>query len=110
MAKISSYEVIWSKTALNDLESFIDFIALDSLLNAEALFLKIKKQAGNLRHVPTRGRVVPELKEWGIASYRELIISPWRLIYQISGREVFVVAVIDSRRNVEDILLDRLLD
>lgn len=40
--------------------------------------------------------------------YRELIVSRWRLFYRIAGESVYVLARIDSRRNVEDILLERL--
>jgi len=54
-----------------------------------------------------RGRIVPELKTYGILSYRELIISPWRVVYRTSEQKVYVLAVIDSRRNIEDILIER---
>ena len=40
----------------------------------------------------------------------QLVIRPWRLIYRIAEREIFVLSVIDSRQNVEDILLNRLID
>ena len=38
---------------------------------------------------------------------RELIESPWRILYRIEADTVYVLAVIDARRNVEDLLLDR---
>jgi len=41
--------------------------------------------------------------------YRELVIPPWRLIYRIDERKIYVLSVIDSRQNVEDILLNRLI-
>jgi hypothetical protein len=59
--------------------------------------------------MPNQGRIVPELKEQGIQTYRELIVAPWRIVYRVSDTTVFVLSVIDSRRNVEDILLDRLI-
>ncbi|MEK6194681.1 MAG: plasmid stabilization protein, partial [Deltaproteobacteria bacterium] len=40
---------------------------------------------------------------------RELIISPWRMIYRISEMKIYVLSVLDSRQNVEDILLKRLI-
>ncbi|MBU1570609.1 MAG: plasmid stabilization protein, partial [Proteobacteria bacterium] len=58
---------------------------------------------------PERGRVVPELQDQGIFQYRELIVKPWRSIYRIAEREIYVLSVIDSRKNVEDILLNRLI-
>jgi toxin ParE1/3/4 len=45
----------------------------------------------------------------GILQYRELIVPPWRIIYRISGDFVYVLAVFDSRQNIEDVLLDRLV-
>jgi hypothetical protein len=52
---------------------------------------------------------VPELHQEGISVYRELVIAPWRLMYRIADGEVLVLSFIDSRRNVEDILLQRFL-
>jgi hypothetical protein len=47
------------------------------------------------------------LKEQGIILYREIILAHWRMIYRIAGQTVYVLAVFDARRNLEDILLDR---
>ena len=49
-----------------------------------------------------------ELQDQGILQYRELVISPWRVLYRISEKNVFVLSVLDSRRNIQDILLKRL--
>jgi hypothetical protein len=47
--------------------------------------------------------------EQGIAVYHELIVSPWRILYKIENRQVLVFAVLDGRRNIEDLLLQRLI-
>lgn len=67
-----------------------------------------RKTAAGLGNHPERGRIVPELESYGITAYRELIVAPWRIIYQVRGNDVYVLAVVDGRRNVEDVLLDRL--
>lgn len=59
--------------------------------------------------MPERGRIVPELKLHSISLFRELIISPWRIICHITDRIVYVYAVIDCRRNLEEILLARFI-
>ena len=59
--------------------------------------------------MPERGRVVPELAAVGIRTYRELVVEPWRLVYRITEKTVYVLAVLDGRRNIEDVLLDRLV-
>ena len=43
----------------------------------------------------------------GIIQYRELIKAPWRVIYRIDGNTVYVTSVFDGRRNLEDLLLER---
>ncbi|MEE9906138.1 plasmid stabilization protein [Chlorobium sp.] len=53
--------------------------------------------------------VVEELLDQGINFYRELLIQHWRLLYRIAEDRVFILSIIDSRRNVEDILLHRFL-
>jgi plasmid stabilization system protein ParE len=106
----STYKVHWADVAENDLIGIIEYIAEDSLTNAINVFEKIKKKASSLNRFPQRGRIVPELKDQGIILYRELIVTPWRLIYRISGKKVYVLTVVDSRQNVEDILLKRLIE
>ncbi|PID46484.1 MAG: plasmid stabilization protein [Proteobacteria bacterium] len=105
-----SYHVIWSDIAETDLKNIILYIAKDSPANARSVFEKIKEAASNLNQFPERGRLIPELQMQGVLLYRELVIAPWRLIYRTSGNEVLVLAVLDSRRNIEDILLDRLVN
>ena len=101
------YQVSWAAAAQNDLKQIIDYIAIDSPGNAVQILKKIKQKVSGLYAMPDCGRIVPELKEQGIHIYREMIIAPWRVIYRISDSTVFVLSVIDSRRNIEDILLDR---
>ncbi len=104
------YAVIWASAAENDLARIIEYLAVDSPANALKVLDKLKKKAANLHHSPKRGRIIPELQEYGIYQFRELIIAPWRLIYRVQMNEVYVLAVIDSRQNIEDILLKRILD
>jgi addiction module RelE/StbE family toxin len=102
------YQVLWSNIAENDLKNIIEYIADDSPPNALEIFKSIKQKASSLKTFPERGRIVPELQDQGILQYRELVIPPWRILYRISEMKVFVLSVLDSRRNIEDILLKRL--
>ena len=101
------YEVIWAKTAENDLLKIIKYIAQDSQSNALKILRKIKKQVDDLYLSPKRSKIIPELYDQGITQYREMIIRPWRVMYRISGSKVYVLSVLDSRQNIEDILLKR---
>jgi plasmid stabilization system protein ParE len=104
------YDVKWADIAEKDLKNIIEYIADDSSLNAQKVFKKVKVKASSLYFFPDRGRLVPELKNQGILQYRELIHSPWRIIYRISENTVYVLSILDARRNIEDILLKRLLN
>ena len=106
---MNKYSVLWTKTAEQDLGNIIDYIAQDSLDRALEVLHTIRTTASALASMPERGRIVPELKVHGISTYRELVISPWRMIYRTEGKTVIILTVIDGRRNLEDILLDRLL-
>lgn len=101
------YKVIWANVAEADLKDIIEYISIDSPQNALKILKKIKQKASELYALPERGRIVPELQDQGILQYREIVIPSWRLIYRITERKVFVLSLIDSRRNVEDILFKR---
>ena len=58
--------------------------------------------------MPQKGRTVPELKEHNIDDYKELIEENYRIVYRIFEEEVLLVAVIDGRRNVEEVLIRKL--
>ncbi len=104
------YQVFWTKSAVSDLERIVEYIAQSSSLTAKSIFAKLKKQIETLNYSPQRGRHIPELIEQGILLYRELVISPWRVMYRIHKRTVYILAIIDSRRNIEDILLKKLIN
>jgi toxin ParE1/3/4 len=108
MSKI--YQIVWADVAERDLRELIDFIAMESPTTALKILNKIKQTTSNLYSSPERGRVVPELQDQGISTYRELIVPPWRIVYRISANDVYVLSVLDSKRNVEDILLKRLVN
>ena len=105
----TSFKVHWAGIAEEDLKNIILYIAEDNPANARNIFEKIKETASSLTHFPKRGRIVPELQDQGMFLYRELILTPWRIVYRISDKKVYVLSVIDSRQNVEDILLKRLV-
>ena len=103
------YAVEWARPAKLDLFEIADFIAADSAASALRISEKIKKKTADLHVNPERGRVVPELSRHGITAYRELIISPWRVIYRIVEETVYIKVVADGRRNLEDLLFRRLI-
>jgi len=101
--------VVWAEAAVRDLEELAAFIATDSLVNAERLLRRLGVKAESLRRTPNRGRLVPELLRFGMRAWRELVVRPYRLVYRVGPDAVVVLAVFDGRRDLEDVLLDRLV-
>jgi len=103
------YTVFWTKSAENDLELIIEYIKSESVESAKKVFYEIKQECESLYFFPERKRVVPELQDIGITKYREIIFKRWRIIFKIEKLKVYILIVVDSRRNLEDILFQRLI-
>ncbi len=103
------FEVEWTEVALADLEELLGFIEREDPSAARAVLQRLEQAAQRLERHPQRGRVVPELARFEIRLYRELIVRPWRILYRVGQRRVFVMAVLDGRRDLEALLLSRLL-
>ncbi len=99
----------WSEAAAVDLEEIATYVAADSPVDAHKLVAKLKAKTDSLVRMPGRGRVVPELAYFGIRTWRELVVRPYRIIYRMGAGTVYVMAVLDGRRDLRDILLERLL-
>ncbi|MDZ7793923.1 MAG: type II toxin-antitoxin system RelE/ParE family toxin [Spirochaetia bacterium] len=100
-------KVVWTETAVKDLDDIIEYISINSINNAIEQYDKIKNVTIELNEFPKSGRIIPELYEQNIIKYRELIVSPWRIMYKEDHNIVYVMAIIDGRRNIEDILMRR---
>lgn len=101
--------ILWTETARLDLEAVVDYIAMDSLENALGALDRLQRHAETLKTNAERGRLVPELRAVGVVQYREVIERPWRILYRIEMDAVFVLAVLDGRRDLESLLLERLV-
>jgi len=104
------YEVRIDNVASGDLYAIYRYVAInDSPLKAEHLLDNIQKAMTSLETMPARGSYPPEIQRWGIFDFREVFFKPYRIIYEIKGKTVFIHAVLDGRRNCEDLLQQRLL-
>ena len=103
------FEVFWTQSAESDLEAIVAYIKMDSLERAKRVFLEIKDRCADLYFFPRRNRIVPELEQYGILKYREIIHKRWKIIYKIDNANVYVLSVVDSSRNLEELLFQRLI-
>jgi addiction module RelE/StbE family toxin len=102
-------KVLWTKSARRDLESIVAWLADRSPQAALSTLDRIEARAKALATLAERGRIVPELGRLHIQGYRELVVAPYRIIYRVRASRVLVLAVLDARRSLEDLLLDRLI-
>ena len=104
------YAVTVSKDAEGDLEAIYSYIArADGIAQANAVEDRLMEAVLSLEKTPARGKVPPEMFTLGVTDFRELQLPPWRIFYYINHDVVGVVAILDGRRNVAELLQRRLL-
>ena len=96
--------VIWSAPAKADLRSIHEFIATDSRHYAKKVVQDLVDKTDILDRLPRIGQVVPEL---GDDNIRQLQLYSYRVIYEIKGEDVVVLAVIHKRRELQPEMVDR---
>ncbi|MCX6584646.1 MAG: type II toxin-antitoxin system RelE/ParE family toxin [Candidatus Aminicenantes bacterium] len=105
----NTFEIEFTLLAEVDLDEIALYIAEhDEVNKAVQVYFKIKKKILTLAEFPDQGRIVPELKRIKIMDYREIICNPYRIIYLVKDKTVFIIAVFDGRREIDDILYDRI--
>jgi toxin ParE1/3/4 len=87
--------IVWTDSAWQELESAASFIERDSARYASALVEAAKSVAVSLRTFSRRGRVVPEVNDPNV---REVFVKSYRLIYEIRGDRVVVLAFLHGAR------------
>ena len=104
------YKVYLTQDAYSDLKDIYQYIFdTDSEYNAEYVLSEIENIFSNLSELPERGHYPRELKELGIKDYREVLFKPYRIIYRIIKKRVYVYCIVDARRDLNDLLSNRLL-
>ncbi len=105
-----SFEVFLTQDAEDDIfDIYIYVLENDSQLKADRLFKKLKEICLNLEGLPSRGHIPAELKRINVIEYLEVHFKPYRIIYRIVGKQVFVHCVLDGRRNLQDLLQEKLV-
>ncbi len=104
------YSVRLSNEVEYDLIDLFEYVARkDSIDSAYYVLDKIETLISNLDQHPARGHIPPELREYGIKAYREILFKPYRIIYEVIGNQVIVLACFDGRRDMQSLLERRLL-
>lgn len=90
--------VRFSPQARRQLRETIEFIRQDRPSAARAFRAKVEERLRALEAFPSAGRRVPEDPT---GTLRELVISPYRVVYRIVVGDVFVTTVFHTRRTLE---------
>jgi toxin ParE1/3/4 len=103
------YKIIFSRFSEEDLIEIIEYYNSVNAEFSKNLFYAIEEQVNKLKDYPELGRIVPELEKQDIVDYRELIEGNYRIIHEIQEHSIIIHAIVDSRRNLEELLIKKLM-
>ena len=105
------FVITWTRTAVHDLDEILEYIAAErSVDQALQLYETLRPSILSLAKMPRRCRQVPEFLDIGLFEYREIIERPYRLVFRIIDQEVVILAILDSRRDLEELLIQRAIE
>jgi len=104
------FAVLLTNDAARDLDELYNYIALhDAPQKADYVLEQIEKAFSRLAESPELGAYPKELLSLGIREYREVFFKPYRIIYRVMDKNVYVLLIVDGRRDMQLLLLRRLL-
>jgi len=105
-----AFEVLLTEDAAGDLTEIYGYIENhDAPSKADHVLDRIQEVLESLKTFPERGAYPRELLALGIREYRQTYFKPYRLIYRVIGRRVYVYLIADGRRDMQLLLERRLL-
>jgi len=105
------FAVLLTNDAARDLGEIYDYIAFhDSPPKADYVLEQIEEVFSNLSEFPERGVYPKELLAIGIREFREIFFKPYRIIYRVIDKMVYVLLIVDGRRDMQFLLQRRLLN
>ena len=107
---MTRFEVLLTEDAAADLNEIHEYIAEhDDPAKAEHVLTRIEEALKSLATYPERGSHPKELLALGIRDYRQTFFKPYRLIYWVIEKQVFVYLIADGRRDMQVLLARRML-
>jgi toxin ParE1/3/4 len=94
---VGAVRVEWTELAAAQLDEAMGYIAADRPVVALEWLERLLGEAERLADFPDSGRVVPEAAGDDV---REIIVSPYRLVYRRELDVVFVTMVLHERQNI----------
>jgi len=105
------FSVLLTDDAVRDLdELYNDIDRYDVPGKADHVLDRIEKAFTRLSESPERGAYPKELLAIGIREYRQIFFKPYRIICRIMDKNVYVLLIVDGRRDMQMLLQRRLLE
>lgn len=103
-------KVVVLKSAQVDLLELRGYIVKNfSVATWRATYAKLKAAIRNLALFPQLGGIPDELEALNLTQYRQILSGKNRIIYEVRRDAVYIHLIIDTRRDLKDVLMQRLL-
>lgn len=96
-------KIIWTKSAVVNLENIKNYISQDSTYYAIEFTEKIIGAVEKLNAFPRLGREVPEIRKENI---REIIYGNYRILYRVDIEVLYIIAIIHAARDLTRMKLE----
>ena len=105
------YTVFLTKDAADDIAAIHQYLMeRGALVAADRLVMRFAQRIEALESFPARGVVPRELSELGITDVRQSVLSPHRIFYRIAEQSVLILLIADGRRDLMNLLRQRLTE
>jgi toxin ParE1/3/4 len=104
------YDILITAEALADIQAIQDYLRSAGADAVARDFLdRIVARVAPLETFPFRGSVPKEFADLGVMDFRQIVMPPYRIIYEVIGARVEIMLVTDGRRDMHSLIRDFLL-
>lgn len=100
-------KITWSTNAKQDIKSIYDYIFTDSPSTADKIITKITDTISHIASFPDIGKTIPLDIEQS-ENYQQIVVEYWSIIYLSESNNIKIITIIDTRRDLKDILKEKL--
>jgi plasmid stabilization system protein ParE len=83
-------KISWTDEARSQISVIRDYVAKDSVKNANMLVKRLLAAPNRLIRHPDSGRIIPELQD---PKKREIILGHYRIMYRVEDNTAFITQV-----------------
>lgn len=103
-------KVVVLASAEADLVALRSYIVKNfSVTTWRATYAKLKLAIRNLALFPQLGGIPSELEKLNLTQYRQILTGKNRVIYEVRQDAVYIHLIVDVRRDLKEVLMQRLL-